>query len=178
MSINFKVDLYAPWEKARFWCSLLSPKDIEIKNFVFLSSEELLQILTWRNHPDISRFMFRKDLISREEHFSFVMQLHYSKHDFYYLLILQEDPLGVFSLSNVNWENMDAEFGLYCRPDKKGYGNLLLEMLEYVAFVLFKLRKLIAKVFSYNKKALALYERFGYKIQEVQGEIFILAKNV
>ena len=61
-------------------------KFIEVLNFVELKMIEKLLVLSWRNHPLISNFMFNKKNISKEEHLKFINSLVHKKDQKYYLV--------------------------------------------------------------------------------------------
>ena len=44
-------------------------------NFINLNEEEVSLILEWRNNASIRRYMYNKDIISLENHISFVKSL-------------------------------------------------------------------------------------------------------
>lgn len=163
-------------ERARLWCFLL-PQNLEIKNFVFLTEEELLLVLSWRNHPEISRFMFRRDPISWEEHLTFVSELRRARDRFYYLVVFEE-PIGVIYLSGVEWRKGQAELGLYRRPDRRRLGILLMKALEFLAFSVLGLSELLARVLPGNEKAINLYHHFGYEFRGKSKDFLVFGKKI
>ncbi len=163
-------------DRARLWCYLLS-QGLEVKNFVFLSDAEKKLILSWRNNPEISRFMFRKSPISFEEHNFFISELFQSNDRFYYLLFKKDCPIGVVNFNKVDWKKRIAKFGLYKNPKLAiSVGNVLLFVLEFLADFVLNLSILMAEVFSYNEKAIRLYRRFNYEFCCQTGDILIFKK--
>ena len=169
-----------PWERMKFWYCFSSSiyKGMELKNFVFLSKNEALMVLSWRNHPKIATYMIRSSQISHEEHFSFLESLFGSQNKTYYLVFNMTVPIGVIYLNPINWALKEAELGLYQAPDQKGYGILLMELLEYVAFNLLKLKRLTARVKSSNSKAIKLYERFSYVFKDQEQNLLVMVKEM
>ncbi len=151
--------------RVRLW-AFLWPKGPEIKNFVFLSLEEAALVLSWRNHPEIRRFMFRQEPISWEEHEKFLRNLYKSAYNFYYLVSLK-GPLGVVYLTNVQIKEKSTEIGLYRSPERKGVGKKLLEIIEFLAFLLLGLDELRAHVLPQNERAIRLYQSFGFCLEDV-----------
>ena len=168
-----------PWKRMKFWCCFVFPyKRIELKNFIFLSENEALMVLSWRNHPKIATYMIRSSQISHKEHFNFLKNLFRSQNKTYYLVFNMTVPIGVIYLNPINWALKEAELGLYQAPDQKGYGILLMELLEYVAFNLLKLKRLTARVKSSNFKAIKLYERFSYVPKDQEQNLLVMVKEM
>ena len=168
-----------PWERMKFWCCFVSDfPGVELKNFVFLSRKEALMVLSWRNHPKIATHMIRSSQISCEEHLSFLKNLFGSHNKAYYLVFNMTVPIGVIYLNPINWALKEAELGLYQAPDQKGYGILLMELLEYVAFNLLKLKRLIARAKSSNSKAIKLYEKFSYVPKDQEQNLLVMVKEM
>ena len=122
-----------------------------IKKFQDLNLQEQKEILEWRNHKDIRKWMYNKNKISLQEHLNFIQKLDKNK------IYLKIDELGV-----VNFKVFDkyVEFGIHKNPNKQKVGNKLLEIGLKEAF---KYKdKIILYVFENNVKAINLYKKFGF----------------
>ncbi len=64
-------------------------------NFIYLSKEELLEILKHRNAPEIRKQMVHSEIISEQEHFKFCENLRTNNHLFYYAVFFNEQLIGV-----------------------------------------------------------------------------------
>ena len=125
-----------------------------MKNFIDLSLDEHKKILKWRNSEYVSKWMINKH-ISLDEHLNFVKSLKNS-NKLYFLV----DDIGVIYFI---LKDDYAEIGLYKNPDKNRVGKILMKKIIDYGFNHLKLDKLILYVFEDNKKAISLYEKFGFQ---------------
>jgi UDP-4-amino-4,6-dideoxy-N-acetyl-beta-L-altrosamine N-acetyltransferase len=123
--------------------------------FQDLSLEEKKEVLEWRNHPEIRKWMLNKEKINFDEHLKFIENLE--KSDKIYIKV------GDFGVVNFTLKNGYVEFGLHKNPAKKGVGRKLMEFGINYAFDKLKVSKIILYVYENNKKAVNLYKRFGFK---------------
>ena len=124
-----------------------------IKKFQDLNLQEQKEILEWRNHKDIRKWMYNKNKISLKEHLDFIQNLDKNK------VYLKIDDVGIV---NFKIFNNYVEFGIHKNPNKQKVGNKLLEIGLKEAF---KYKdKIILYVFENNIKAINLYKKFGFKI--------------
>ena len=122
-----------------------------IKKFQDLNLQEQKEVLEWRNHEDIRKWMYNKNKISLDEHLNFIKNLDK------YRIYLKIGDLGV-----VNFKIFDkyVEFGIHKNPNKQKVGNKLLEIGINEAF---KYKdKIILYVFEDNVKAINLYKKLGF----------------
>ena len=78
----------------------LEDKDVSFINFVDLSESECLEVLAWRNHPQLRRCMYRKKPIAAAEHFRFLDNLPNQNRQFYWVVREKGIPLGVIDIVN------------------------------------------------------------------------------
>ncbi len=86
---------------------------ITYTNFIFLTEEELLEILEWRNRPKIRENMTNSELISKEEHLRFCSSLHNRKDLKMYKVSCNGSGAGVISIKNIDLMQKTAEVGNY-----------------------------------------------------------------
>lgn len=133
---------------------------MQLLDFTTLDTGQLTLVLSWRNHPNIRKWMLRDNEISMEEHLCFVQSLKNRPDKRYFLLQKSQDYLGVVDLTNINATG--AELGIYANPDLHGVGKLLMSALIDYAHETLKLTHLIANVFADNEKAKDLYQKFDF----------------
>lgn len=94
---------------------------IKLLDFTTLSPELCEMILSWRNDPAVSSFMFGGN-IDIKTHFDFIKSLKNDKTKKYFLALDDEknEYLGVIDFTNINQN--DCEFGIYVPPKKIGGG--------------------------------------------------------
>jgi UDP-4-amino-4,6-dideoxy-N-acetyl-beta-L-altrosamine N-acetyltransferase len=135
---------------------------IKLKNFVDLTSQERDMVLSWRNHDTIRPHMYTNDLISLENHNSFVASLSQRTDQAYFIVIKNTNPIGVIDLTEIT--QTSASLGLYANPfsDRKGIGRIILRALIRYAYETLHLNTLYLECFEENEKAQALYKKFDF----------------
>ncbi|KRW62286.1 UDP-4-amino-4,6-dideoxy-N-acetyl-beta-L-altrosamine N-acetyltransferase [Pseudomonas sp. TTU2014-080ASC] len=128
-----------------------------------LKRSELEMILSWRNHPNVRRYMFSQEIITLDEHLKWYDTAveNSCKH----LLIYELDGTsqGFINFSVVK-ESKIADWGFYASPTaSKGIGTLLgLSALNY-AFKEMALHKVCGQVLAFNQKSMGLHRKLGFK---------------
>lgn len=128
---------------------------------------DLPMILSWRNHPDVRRFMFTQHEISLQEH-----QLWFAKasQDPTRCLLLVEDgqqPIGYVQFSNVTVGGV-ADWGFYISPaSPKGTGRKLGVAALRHAFQSLKLHKVCGQAIESNEPSIAFHQRLGFRQEGV-----------
>ncbi|GEL76239.1 GNAT family N-acetyltransferase [Tenuibacillus multivorans] len=84
-----------------------------------------------------------------------------------------EKPIGITSLVHIDYKNRNAE----CIIDMgeknywgQGYGSDAMKLILHYAFYEMNLHRLYLKVFSFNKKAIHLYNKLGFQIEGTSRE--------
>lgn len=140
-----------------------SSGNYEFRNFVTLDEPTLLQILEWRNHPSVRKWMYNQNEISHEDHLRFVESLKDRDDCFYWLVSEKGEYRGVVNMVSVNYENDSAENGFYTIPNKPCIGFFIYkEILNFVMNVL-KIGHMYGATMVENIDALYLAEFFGCK---------------
>lgn len=134
---------------------------IELINFIDLSLEEKKMILSWRNHPEVTKWMFNTENISLKNHLYFIDSLKSKKDKLYFLVKKDNKNIGVIDFTNIT--KYSSDFGLYSNIDLKGIGKVLLETICNYAFKQLKMKKVQAEVFKDNEKAIFLYKKFNFE---------------
>ena len=144
-----------------------------------LRDDALRQILDWRNHESVRPWMDNTTLITWSEHRSFCSRLAETNDRIYLRVDLNEEPIGVINLVEIDRSTATAELGLYRVPNVSvvNAGYHLMMMIEYLARHI-GLRCLTLHVRSGNERALRLYERMGYlEIQRI-GDTVMMKRNL
>lgn len=137
--------------------------EINLINFIDLNLEEKKMILSWRNNPEIKKWMYDDNDIELNNHLTFIESLKTFKNKLYFLVKRNEAYLGVIDFTNIDMTAKNCEFGLYGNVDLKGVGKILLNAICEYAFNRLNVTSLHAEVFESNTKAIFLYEKFGFK---------------
>lgn len=135
---------------------------VQLLNFTTLNAQEKAMILEWRNHPSVRAYMYNLNTITQEEHLGFIEALK-KREDRRYFLVKKEDiGIGVIDFNSIS--EASTKLGIYANPylTQKGVGSVLLETLITYGFGVLKTHILEAEVFTDNKKAQHLYQKFGF----------------
>ena len=140
----------------------MSIDGVELLDFTTLSDEKALEILTWRNHPEVRKWMLNSGIISKDTHIQFINTLQHDKANRYFLLRKDKQKIGVVYFNDIH--NEECAIGLYANPFKlkKGTGDILISTAIKYAFDNLNLKRIILEVFSDNKRAIALYKHHGF----------------
>lgn len=138
-----------------------SPPEAQTGTIRPMQHSDLEQVLVWRNHPEIARYMLNPGPISLADHqawFARSQQLG-DRH----LLIYQHAEVRGF----VQFQQLDqgdiADWGFYLAPGSpRGAGHGLARAALAHAFGPLKLHKVCGQVLSNNPRSLAFHERHGF----------------
>ncbi|OXR47998.1 UDP-4-amino-4,6-dideoxy-N-acetyl-beta-L-altrosamine N-acetyltransferase [Pusillimonas sp. T2] len=136
-----------------------------VRRIRVVEEKDLDQILIWRNHPDIRRYMFTRQKISWMEHSAWFTSLQGdpTRH-----ALLYEDnglPLGVVMLT-CRQGNALAEWGFYKDPGAaKGTGVNMGRLALSYAFDTLRLHRVYGKVIADNLASIELHRKLGF-VQE------------
>ncbi|WP_263706472.1 GNAT family N-acetyltransferase [Shouchella tritolerans] len=125
---------------------------------------------TWRNDMEVMRNTSPSlDIYTIEATRGFVEQVILGSNTAKSYMIIEkenEKPIGITTLINIDDKNRNAE----CIIDigekdfwGKGYGREALTLLLNYSFLEMNLHRVYLRVFSFNKKAIRLYEKLGFR---------------
>jgi UDP-4-amino-4,6-dideoxy-N-acetyl-beta-L-altrosamine N-acetyltransferase len=132
-----------------------------------MAEKDLTMVLAWRNHPEVSRFMFTQHEISLTEHTQWFMRV--VQDNTRRLLIVQEQgsPIGYVQFSNVERGGV-ADWGFYTCPDApNGTGRKLGSLVLDHAFGQLELHKVCGQAIDTNQASIRFHERLGFKREGV-----------
>lgn len=143
------------------------------KNFVNLTSDEVLEVYKARTHP--ATLEFSNTNFSFEEHLSFVHSLKFRSDKVYLMVFDDNEFIGVISFVNI--KNGSAEFGVYKNPDKNGVGDILMQEIFKQAKNL-NINSILASVLKNNPRAIHLYAKFGFSLVNQDDKMLYLKLNL
>ena len=132
-------------------------------NFVDLQEGEVFKILEFRNHPQISKWMYKSSVISLQAHLDFIENLKTTPSSAFWLFKQGETMLGVGSLTRISITHQNACVGMYKNPSLSKVGDKIMQALQKIAFEAFWLRTLMLEVIATNRYAINCYERNGFE---------------
>lgn len=128
-----------------------------------LLEADLELVLSWRNHPDVRKYMYTQHEITLEEHTAWFKSA--SCDDSRHLLIFEQKhiPLGFISIKEIN-KNGVADWGFYLSPDAlKGTGQFLGRTALNYAFHSASLHKVCGQALGFNERSINFHQKLGFK---------------
>ncbi|TKI57406.1 GNAT family N-acetyltransferase [Brevibacillus antibioticus] len=135
-----------------------------------MTGEDVDVYHTWRNDVEVMWTTNPSmDVFTWDDTNGFVNQviLQGSSSKSYMIVDSQTNrPIGITSLIQIDLKNRNAECIIDIGEKEywgKGYGREALKLLLDYAFLEMNLHRVSLRVFSFNEKAIRLYERLGFK---------------
>lgn len=137
--------------------------------------EDVQKIVQWRNDPQINKYFFEYEPSTvRSQRRWFENFASRRDEKFFVISNRKGEAIGTVGLTKIDSRSRNAEWGRFMLGDKKylgkGYGLEALYLSAWYAFSHLNLRRLYLEVFAWNKRARAMYERFGFKKEGVRRE--------
>ncbi len=137
--------------------------EVELINYVDLDTHDRDLILKMRNHPNVKKWMYTQDNISKINHIDFIKGLEGDVERDYFLVKCKEQVVGSINFTSVGVQN-SVEFGIYVNPFEivKNLGRILEESACYYAFDKLHVSKITLEVLENNDRAVNFYTNNGY----------------
>jgi len=144
-------------------------KELNFINILNLNADIQEKVRLWRNKEDIRKYMINQHIITKEEHFKWLENLK-SKNDCkFWVVFIDEIPIGSISLQNIDYKNLSSEWGFYIGEDDyrgSGIGAIVeFSLLEYF-FNILKFKTLNGIVLEKNVPVIRMHKKFGFKIKK------------
>ncbi len=138
--------------------------EITLINYIDLTDEEKIDVLTMRNHPEIQKWMYTQSAISQEAHLKYIDALKDDTSKRYFLVRWQEKTVGTINFKEIDPEQKSVVFALYSNPfdATPGVGRVLEEISIRYAFDILGLDVLMLEVFATNKQVINLHKKYGF----------------
>jgi UDP-4-amino-4,6-dideoxy-N-acetyl-beta-L-altrosamine N-acetyltransferase len=136
-----------------------------------IASEDMSQLLTWRNHPDIRKFMVTQHEITLDEHRAWFNNVLTDNKRCLLIVERAGQSMGYVQFSGITLEGT-ADWGFYVAPGSpKGSGHHLANAVLSYAFGPMSLRQIRGKALSFNKASIRLHMRCGFQEQVAREQI-------
>ena len=120
----------------------------------------------WRNSEDVRKYMYIDHTITKEEHDRWLNSLIGKKDRKTWVVYSDKYPVGIAQLSYIDFDNKNAEWGVYIGDNHfRGIGlgsRILITLINYV-FDEIKFNRMHTRVLANNSSALKLYEKLGFQ---------------
>lgn len=124
---------------------------------------DLEQVLHWRNHPSVRRYMYTAHEICIEEHRNWFANA--SINPAIELMIYEQDEKGqgFVNITRTRCPEV-ADWGFYLASDApKGSGYELGNQVLLHAFSKMRLHKVCGQVLGFNERSIAFHKKLGFK---------------
>lgn len=150
-----------------------------------LEKSDIETVRRWRNHHEVSRWMFSQDKITSEQQEKWFASVNDSKDKAYFLIRYQGAAEGVASVSSDDGGRlMDAqilEAAIYFAPESRCKGNLMAFApaltLNDACFSYMNCKILKARVKVENESAIRFNKAMGYEITETTDAVITMEMN-
>ena len=96
-----------------------------------------------------------------------------NKNTVRYVIEVNEQPIGVEIIANIDWKNRKALHGIKLCEEKirgKGYGTDTLKTIMKYAFEELQLNRLYTTILEYNEASMRLHKKCGWEVEGVMKE--------
>lgn len=132
-----------------------------------LAEDDLVTVLTWRNHPEVRRYMLTQHEIGLAEHRDWFAKVSLDSSRRQLIVEEAKQAIGYVQFSQVD-EGGIADWGFYARPDSPaGTGRKLGTMALNHAFDCLGLHKVCGQVIASNQASIAFHQRLGFTLEGV-----------
>lgn len=132
-----------------------------------MNERDLAQILSWRNHPNVRRYMYTNHEISFEEHTRWFARASQDVDRHILIFEIDSTPFGFINIHLIGRGGV-ADWGFYTAPDApKGTGRTLGQAVLGYVFEAAGLHKLCAQVLAFNEHSIRFHLNLGFKQEGV-----------
>lgn len=127
-----------------------------------MTESDLVDVLQWRNHPEVRRYMYTTHEIRLDEHRKWFAGA--SENPAIELLIYEQDGTaqGFVNITRTRCREI-ADWGFYLAPDaQKGRGRVLGTQALNYAFADMDLHKLCGQALGFNERSISFHQRLGF----------------
>lgn len=127
-----------------------------------MTEGDLEQVLQWRNHPEVRRYMYTTHEIRMDEHRNWYASV--SNNPAIVLLIYEQGTKAKGFVSIVRTRCPEvADWGFYLAPNApKGSGRELGKQALIYAFTVMGLHKICGQAIGFNERSIAFHKILGF----------------
>ena len=124
---------------------------------------DLERVLTWRNHPEVRRYMYTQHEISLDEHQRWFERALTNPKKHLLIFEVNEQALGFVNFNETESEGI-ADWGFYVAPDaQKGTGRQLGYAALGQAFEKLNFHKICGQALAYNERSCKFHQSMGFQ---------------
>jgi len=138
------------------------PRQYKLIPITDLDKSTQLQVLDIRNEGFIRQWMFTEDVISADDHLSWINGLETDNSQICFVIVDADiHPFGSVNLKKINENHKTAELGFY-RTQNLGEKGLITESLKVLieySFQVLGLEKIYSEIFEGNIKSINIHKK-------------------
>lgn len=122
-------------------------------------------IRTWRNLPEVSRYMYTDHYITPEEHSSWFEGIFRDKTRRYRIIVADSEDVGLVNLYDINSVHRRCYWAFYLASSSvrgKGVGSSVEYAILRMVFDEMGFNKLCCEVIASNEPVIRMHESFGF----------------
>jgi len=130
------------------------------------SDEHLELVYRWRNSPEVRKWSYFEDLVSRETHHIWFLQLLQRHKKIGWIILYKDMPIGFIYLQNINEVEKVATSSYYIGEPKfcgRGVGTAMAVATIELAFSRTNLNRLKGEIIACNSAAVKVADAIGWK---------------
>lgn len=127
-----------------------------------MKQDDLERVLSWRNHPDVRRYMYTQHEITPVEHRRWYENSQCNPARSLLIFEHQGVPLGFVNITQSTPGHI-ADWGFYLAPEApRGTGHLLGKAALNFAFQTLGLHKVCGQALDVNERSIRFHLRLGF----------------
>lgn len=132
-----------------------------------MSVADLEKVLSWRNAPEVRRYMYTQHEIGLDEHTRWFERASEDSNRHLLIFESQRVDLGFINIHKISHGGI-ADWGFYAAPDApKGSGRQLGYATLNYAFTELGYTKLCAQALIYNERSIRFHLKLGFQQEGV-----------
>ncbi|MGN0513841.1 MAG: UDP-4-amino-4,6-dideoxy-N-acetyl-beta-L-altrosamine N-acetyltransferase [Lachnospiraceae bacterium] len=138
-----------------------------------IKETDLERIMEWRMMPEITAYMNTDPVLTMEGQLKWYEKIKNSKDEMYWILEVDDEPVGVVNYANWDKKNSIIHTGVYIAVKEKRSIKLTVNLqmsLYFFAFEILKVNKVSMEILSNNKGMIDLNQRLGAHLDGVLRE--------
>lgn len=137
-----------------------------------IEEEDLALLRDWRNQERVRKNCREYRLLNMTNQLDWFKEVSTSRLDDMFLIIVDDEPVGVCGLTHINWKDRSAEISYYLGKSVGPAQNVSigLEVYEFFkkkGFEEYNLNRLWGEAFSFNEGAIKLALQCGFEKEGV-----------
>ncbi len=131
-----------------------------------MTIEDSRYIVEWRNRPEIKKYFIYQGEFTIQGQQEWIKNYIEKGLVKQFMIVKSEnnDVIGSVYLRDIDYKFKKAEFGIFFGKEYgKGYGTKAAKIMIKYAFEELKLHRIYLRVFADNARALASYNKVGFK---------------